>query len=64
MAEKIKLLPEKYQQVVIMRFFHEKEFDEIARALNTSQGNVRVILSRAVTKLKDFMGNIESDWRE
>ena len=64
LAEQIKCLPEKYQQAVIMRFFQEKEFPEIAQALNTSQGNVRVILSRAVAKLKESMGNLESDWRE
>lgn len=64
LAEQIKRLPEKYQQAVIMRFFQEKDFFEIAQALNTSQGNVRVILSRAVAKLKESMGNSESDWRE
>ena len=64
LANQIKLLPEKYQQVVIMRFFQEKDFTEIAKTLDTSQGNVRVILSRAVSKLKESMSNIESDWRE
>ena len=48
LAEQIKLLPEKQQQVLIMRFFYEKDFEEIASSLNTSAGNVRVILTRAV----------------
>lgn len=64
LAEQIKLLPEKYQQAIVMRFFQEKEFEEIALALDTTQGNVRVILSRAVAKLKLALGNSECDWRE
>lgn len=64
LAEQIKLLPEKYQQAIVMRFFQEKEFEEIALALDTTQGNVRVILSRAVAKLKQALGNSECDWRE
>ena len=64
LAEQIKQLSEKQQQVIVMRFFQEKDFDEIAIALNTSQGNIRVILTRAVAKLKESLGNIECDWRE
>lgn len=64
LAEQIRLLPEKYQQAIIMRFFQEKGFDEIAQALNTSQGNIRVILSRAISKLKQSLSNSECDWRE
>ncbi len=63
LAEQIKLLSEKQQQVIIMRFFQEKGFDEIAIALNTSQGNVRVMLTRAVAKLKEALCNSECDWR-
>lgn len=64
LAEQLKLLPEKQQQVIVMRFFQEKDFDEIAIAFNTSQGNIRVMLTRAVAKLKESLCNIECDWRE
>ncbi len=64
LGTQIKLLPEKYQQVVIMRYFQEKEFDEIAQVLNTTPGNVRVILTRAISKLKASLSNSEYDWRE
>lgn len=63
LANQIKLLPEKHQQAVIMRFFQEKDFDEIAQALNTSQGNVRVILTRAISRLKQSLSKLEFDWR-
>ena len=62
LAEQIKLLPEKQQQAVIMRFFHEKDFEEIAIALNTTAGNVRVILTRAVAKLRQNLHNSELEW--
>lgn len=64
LTEQIKTLPEKQQQVIIMRFFQEKDFDEIAIALDTSQGNIRVMLTRAIAKLKNSLSNTECDWRE
>lgn len=63
LADQIRHLPEKYQQAIIMRFFQEKDFDEIAQALNLSQGNVRVIITRAIAKLKQSLSNSEFDWR-
>lgn len=63
LTEQLKILPEKQRQAVILRFFQEKGFDEIASALNTTQGNVRVMLTRAVAKLKESLNNIECDWR-
>ena len=64
LTEQIKTLPEKQQQVIIMRFFQEKDFEEIAIALDTSQGNIRVMLTRAIAKLKNSLSNTECDWRE
>lgn len=58
----IKRLPERQQQAVIMRYFHEKDFDEIANALNTTAGNVRVMLTRAVAKLRQNLSDSELDW--
>lgn len=55
-------LPERQQRAVIMRYFEEKDYAQIAAALETTEGNVRVVLSRALDKLekqsaglKDFL---------
>ncbi len=51
LAVAIKSLSEMQQKVIIMRFFGHREFDEIAQELGTSSGNVRVIQTRALSKL-------------
>jgi len=43
------------QQVVILRFMEGFEFAEIALLLKKKEGNVRVILHRALVKLRDIL---------
>ena len=43
------------QQVIIMRFIEGFEFSEIASVLNKKEGNVRVILHRALVKLRTIL---------
>jgi RNA polymerase sigma-70 factor (ECF subfamily) len=43
------------QQVVILRFVEGFEFAEIASVLNKKEGNVRVILHRALVKLRSIL---------
>ena len=43
------------QQVVILRFIEGFEFSEIASVLNKKEGNVRVILHRALVKLRTIL---------
>lgn len=43
------------QQVVIMRFIEGFEFAEIASLMKKKQGNVRVILHRALVKLRNTL---------
>lgn len=62
LAEQIGLLPERQQQVIVLRFFQEKGFEEIAEVLDTSAGNVRVMLTRAIAKLKQNLKDSELDW--
>ena len=49
------------QQVVILRFIEGFEFSEIASVLNKKEGNVRVILHRALVKLRTIL---EEDERQ
>ena len=62
MAKALSELSEKQRHVVIMRYFQNREYAEIADALNISQGNARVILSRALDQLEQNFKNTESDW--
>jgi RNA polymerase sigma-70 factor (ECF subfamily) len=43
------------QQVVLLRFIEGFEFGEIASLLNKKEGNVRVILHRALVKLRNIL---------
>ncbi|MFW6117864.1 MAG: RNA polymerase sigma factor [Chloroflexota bacterium] len=43
------------QQVVILRFIEGFEFAEIASLLNKKEGNIRVILHRALVKLRKIV---------
>jgi len=58
MAQKILLLPEKQQTVVNMRFFQKRTFAEIAECLGTSEGNIRVILSRTMIRLETLCADL------
>lgn len=50
-------LPTTYQAVLRMRHEDELEISEIAAIINTSPGNIRVILSRARSQIKDLFLN-------
>jgi len=43
------------QQVVILRFIEDFEFAEIASLLKKKEGNIRVILHRALVKLRNIL---------
>jgi RNA polymerase sigma factor (sigma-70 family) len=43
------------QQVIILRFMEGFEFSEIASVLKKKEGNVRVILHRALVKLRNIL---------
>ena len=49
-------LPENQQQVILMSFIEGFEYSEIAAALNKSEGNIRVILHRALRKMREILG--------
>lgn len=51
-AEAISQLPERQQQIVILSYFKQKNSNEIAALLNMTPVNVRVQLSRALSKME------------
>ena len=49
-------LPEDQQQVILMSFIEGFEYSEIAAALNKSEGNIRVIVHRALKRMREILG--------
>lgn len=54
LAEAIKTLPQRQQDIVILRYFYDKPLAEIADMLDIGYGNIRVLLSRALHKLQKY----------
>lgn len=54
-------LPQRQQQIVLMRYFENRSSDEIALKLGLTPGNVRVLLSRALNKLSTYN---DGYWKE
>jgi RNA polymerase sigma-70 factor (ECF subfamily) len=50
---KIVRLPAKYQQVIALRFFEQKQIKEISEILGKKEGTVKSLLHRAVEKLRE-----------
>ena len=48
-------LPEDQQQVILMSFIEGFEYSEIAAALNKSEGNIRVIVHRALKRMREIL---------
>ena len=54
--ENISKLTTKYQEVITMRFFEEKQIKEIAQILGKREGTVKALLHRGLRKLGRLMG--------
>jgi RNA polymerase sigma-70 factor (ECF subfamily) len=50
---KIVRLPAKYQEVIALRFFEQKQIKEISEILGKKEGTVKSLLHRALEKLKE-----------
>lgn len=48
-------LPEKYREVIILRFFEHKEYDEISDILRIPVGTVGTLLHRGKTRLREAL---------
>jgi len=49
----IEVLPEKYQEVLVLRYFENKKIREIAEILGKKEGTIKSLLSRATNQLKE-----------
>jgi len=50
---KIARLPTKYQEVIALRFFEQKQIIEIAEILGKREGTIKSLLHRALEKLRE-----------
>ena len=55
----LKQLPSDQQTVLKLKFFEELDNSAIAEVLQKTEGAVRVIQHRGLTKLKELLGNLE-----
>jgi len=51
----ISQLPSKYQEVIVLRFFEDKQLKEISTILGKREGTVKSLLHRGVEKLREIM---------
>lgn len=51
--EKITRLPARYQEVIALRYFEQKQLKEIAEILGKKEGTVKSLLHRAIEKLRE-----------
>lgn len=45
-------LPEKYQEVIALRFFEDKKIKEVAEILNKNEGTIKSLISRGLEQLR------------
>ena len=57
---KLPELKEEYREVIIMRYINELSIKEIAEILDKSKGNVRVLIYRALSVLRELMNQDEN----
>ena len=63
LAEQLSRLHERERRVIILRIYKDMEYSKIASIMNTSEGNVRVIYSRAIKRLRERMTAADNKFR-
>lgn len=54
-AYALTMIPEQQRLAIILRYFKEESIDRIAERLKTTPGNVRVLLSRGLKRMKPIL---------
>lgn len=52
---KLPLLKEEYREIIILRFVNDLDIEEIAEATGKTRGNVRVLIHRSISALKNLI---------
>lgn len=64
MEKAMKKLPDKYREVLEMRYFAEKSYEEISKILKKPVNTVGTLVNRAKRKLEDIISEDESNIRK
>lgn len=59
LAEQLRTLADRERKIIILRMYKDMKFSEVARLMELSETNVRVIYSRAIKKLREWMAYAE-----
>lgn len=60
--EALRNLSEQQRKIVLMRYFNGMNSTEIGAKMGLTSGNVRVLLSRILAKLKTYLENNHFEW--
>jgi len=55
LAKQLNRLPERERKIIVLRFYKDMEYGEIAGTMGISEANARKIYSRALNKLRTWM---------
>ena len=58
-AKALSGLDERSRDIVVLKYFNNLSYKEIAEKVGTSEGNARVICSRALAQMQDILGDFE-----
>lgn len=59
----ISYLDDPYREVVILRYYHDLKYEEIAQVLDISVDSVKIRLFRAKRRLKEMLGDKSNEMR-
>lgn len=62
LADALETLNETQRRIVILKYFREKNASEIARIMGMTAVNVRVVLSRGISKIKEYFEKNNITW--
>lgn len=62
LADALNTLPKIQKDIIIYKYYHNKNASEISLIVGMSPGNVRVQLSRAMVKLKEYFYKNDIKW--
>ncbi|NMA07195.1 MAG: sigma-70 family RNA polymerase sigma factor [Ruminococcaceae bacterium] len=64
LADSLEKLSERSRRAVVMKYFLNCSTEEIAEALDTTDGNIRVILSRALRQMRNDIALTNTNWEK